>query len=350
MMLSRHEPEAAPVGTKAGLPILVHAPLRRDAELICEVVRERGHEAHVVVSADALPERLEKHDAVLVCTQEGLTRGLRERLEAALSGQPAWSRLPLVLILDRALDNVGAMPEIAPLMVAGDVIVLHRPMRPLAFTTALDAALASRRRQLEIRDHLRLQEELKRELHHRVKNALTTFLAIYRISLRQSRDLEELDRRFGERAEALVAVQTLLDDRRGASGDIRGVAEAVLAPYFGGSPPRITLEGPDRPVSRRFAFAVSLILNELATNAAKYGGLVTKDGRVAISWAVEGEDFRLDWRESGGPAVERPERTGYGTRFIETSARGLRATSAFDFRPQGLHFSMAGPATALEGE
>lgn len=70
--------------------------------------------------------------------------------------------------------------------------------------------------------------------------------------------------------------------------------------------------------------SLSLMLHELATNAAKYGALSTAEGRVSVAWELGdqgGEPHcRLRWSEAGGPAVAPPTRTGFGSRLI---GRGL---------------------------
>jgi two-component sensor histidine kinase len=63
-----------------------------------------------------------------------------------------------------------------------------------------------------------------------------------------------------------------------------------------------------------------MTLHELATNAAKYGALSTRDGRVAISSArdVNGASrLHICWSELAGPAVREPQRRGFGVRLIE---------------------------------
>src|SRR3546814_1202454 len=65
--------------------------------------------------------------------------------------------------------------------------------------------------------------------------------------------------------------------------------------------------------------SLSLVLHELATNAAKYGALSVSGGRVQVSWQVEDANgqLRIKWAESGGPPVTPPATTGYGTRLIQ---------------------------------
>jgi two-component sensor histidine kinase len=71
------------------------------------------------------------------------------------------------------------------------------------------------------------------------------------------------------------------------------------------------------------ALALAMALQELSTNAVKYGALSNATGEVRISWAVQrsdaGERFLLQWEETGGPVVQAPKRRGFGSRLIERS-------------------------------
>jgi two-component sensor histidine kinase len=89
------------------------------------------------------------------------------------------------------------------------------------------------------------------------------------------------------------------------------------------------------------ALALAMALQELATNAVKYGALSNQAGQVRIGWgAPSGEAGRrlvLTWEESGGPPVAAPTRRGFGTRLIERSlAQDLGAEVAIEFVPGGL--------------
>ena len=48
----------------------------------------------------------------------------------------------------------------------------------------------------------------------------------------------------------------------------------------------------------------ALVLHELATNAAKYGGLKADAGSVQVSWRREGDQLVLTWQERGGTAID----------------------------------------------
>ena len=60
-------------------------------------------------------------------------------------------------------------------------------------------------------------------------------------------------------------------------------------------------------------------------------------GRVELVWTVgEGEDrlLRMAWRESGGPPVRAPERTGMGSQLLKRQ-RGLDAVE-LRWHPRGV--------------
>ena len=68
---------------------------------------------------------------------------------------------------------------------------------------------------------------------------------------------------------------------------------------------------------------LGLSLNELATNAVKYGALSVPDGSIRLSWDVEHERERpmlsLVWTEENGPEIAKPDYEGFGTGLIRHS-------------------------------
>jgi two-component sensor histidine kinase len=73
----------------------------------------------------------------------------------------------------------------------------------------------------------------------------------------------------------------------------------------------------------RMALSMALAVNELATNATKYGSLSAQSGRVEVSWRIGAEadgaepELSWTWHESGGPPVVPPQRRGFGSVLIE---------------------------------
>jgi two-component sensor histidine kinase len=91
----------------------------------------------------------------------------------------------------------------------------------------------------------------------------------------------------------------------------------------------------------RTVLAIAMALQELATNAVKYGALSNATGIVRIAWNVAtkqgGTRLSLSWQEAGGPPVMPPTRRGFGSRLIERGlARDLGGAVALTFAPTGV--------------
>ena len=91
-----------------------------------------------------------------------------------------------------------------------------------------------------------------------------------------------------------------------------------LAPYMGNN---TDVDGPDLILSPDAGQALSMVLHELATNAAKHGALSTTNGRVSVRWnRVRNGNadpcLCIKWRETGGPTVQIPRISSYGTEAI----------------------------------
>lgn len=96
-----------------------------------------------------------------------------------------------------------------------------------------------------------------------------------------------------------------------ASAPLRDVISHSLEPHDPGG--QIMREGHDLAIGSRSAVALSLMLHELATNAAKYGALSAADGRVRLSWTIDGDHLNLHWHETDGPPVTAPNAKGFGS-------------------------------------
>jgi two-component sensor histidine kinase len=107
--------------------------------------------------------------------------------------------------------------------------------------------------------------------------------------------------------------------------------------------------GPRVLLPRHQITPVCLILHELATNAVKHGALSSPAGQVRCGWrhdgdAARGRRLRLSWTEQGGPGVQTPTGTGFGTRLIEfATTHELHGQAELTFAPAGLQAEIAFP-------
>jgi len=86
-------------------------------------------------------------------------------------------------------------------------------------------------------------------------------------------------------------------------------------------------------------------LHELATNAAKYGALSSKKGRVELSWDVSAGITMLRWKETGGPAATQPQRLGLGLQMIRSGLQShVGGQASFEWSQAGLVCNLAVPS------
>jgi two-component sensor histidine kinase len=190
------------------------------------------------------------------------------------------------------------------------------------------------------------QNFLTAELQHRVKNMLSTVMAIANRTFRG--DAHDAPRHvFASRLMALSQAHDALTssdwDRAGILGIVRG---ALQTQQLGED--KVAVHGPDLNLNPKQALALALAVNELATNASKYGALSKPSGRVDVSWTWQehGDNgtFEFIWRETGGPAVVAPIREGFGTRVIKSSlADDFGGTVELSYEPAGLVCTLTAP-------
>lgn len=193
-------------------------------------------------------------------------------------------------------------------------------------------------------EHLRL---MVNELNHRVKNSLATVQAIAAQTLRRDEIPHDVRDALTERLLALAKAHDVLTDENWSGASLRDIAHQAAAPYeHAGGERRFVLFGPPVNLPPKSAIAMALAFHELATNAAKYGALSEPGGQVRIAWSTEKRDggrtrLQLCWQETGGPSVEPPTKTGFGTRLIERGlAAELPGVIRLDYRPSGLVCTM----------
>jgi len=90
---------------------------------------------------------------------------------------------------------------------------------------------------------------------------------------------------------------------------------------------------------------MALLFHELATNAAKYGALSLSSGKISAKWSHSDAVLQIEWRESDGPIVSRPTRSGFGTRLFLRSLEQFDGKVEAAFEPTGLVCTLRIPLT-----
>ncbi|MDY0957197.1 PAS domain-containing protein [Sphingomonas sp. CFBP8993] len=198
------------------------------------------------------------------------------------------------------------------------------------------------------RDHTELQKSreqqqlLNGELAHRIKNTMSVVQAIANQTLGKAEDREAVAA-FGKRLGALASAHDALTHDHWSAAKLGDVARGALETF---GEDRFALAGPEVTIGPRATLALTLMLHELATNAAKYGALTVPDGKVTVNWAVhrEGDQdvLHLGWAERGGPPAVEPTRKGFGSRIIRMGLSGSGGVK-LRYEAQGLTMEASAP-------
>ena len=169
------------------------------------------------------------------------------------------------------------------------------------------------------------QELLLREMNHRVKNLFSVTTSIVNLNARTASTVSELAESVTKRLGALGRSHslTMANYMQSADSKFFELANAVLVPYENAGKARISLRGTDFTVASRFVTPISLLVHELATNAAKYGSLSNEAGRLHIEATSFDGTVKIIWTETGGPKPELSGVQGFGSRLIEATLAQL---------------------------
>jgi PAS domain S-box-containing protein len=190
------------------------------------------------------------------------------------------------------------------------------------------------------------------ELNHRVRNTLAIVNAIATQTLKHTRSIQEFQAAFGGRIMALAKTHTLLATSKWSASTLHDLIVQQLEPFAKDRMESLAVAGPTLLVNPKQALTLSLVIHELAANAAKYGALSLPTGRIEVRWQIEPDrKLRLTWRELDGPPVAPPTRRGFGTQLIEFNiAHEFGGEASFDYRPEGVQCVLTIPLRGQRDE
>jgi PAS domain S-box-containing protein len=197
------------------------------------------------------------------------------------------------------------------------------------------------------------REFLNAELDHRVKNALATVSAVVSHSWQGSRSVASFVAALEGRIRSMATTHELLSARRWRGISLAELARHELAPYATSS--NTEINGPEVILKSEAAQVMAMVFHELATNAAKYGALSTKEGCVSIRWDrwLDGQPPRLvfEWKEFGGPPVVAPDKSSFGTSTIrDLIPYEFGGTVSLVLAPEGVRCRVELPADWLSSD
>jgi two-component system CheB/CheR fusion protein len=194
-------------------------------------------------------------------------------------------------------------------------------------------------------EHQRL---LLDELQHRVKNILATVGSLASRMARTSRTVEEFQTAFLERIGSMGRIHDLLVQSAWKGASLQSLVEVAVEPFTGPGGKNVVLTGPNVTLSADPAGTIGMVLNELATNASKYGALSVAEGSVDVAWQlIQGtgeQKVQLTWVEKNGPAVRPDSGAGFGTALITRSVEyELQGSASLTFAAEGLRCTIEFP-------
>jgi PAS domain S-box-containing protein len=190
---------------------------------------------------------------------------------------------------------------------------------------------------------------LLNELNHRVKNTLATVQSIASQTLRTASSTRAAQEAIESRLFALSRAHDVLTRENWEGAWIREVVGHAMQPFQNVAQNRIHCHGDEVRLPPNTTLALAMALQELATNAVKYGALSNEAGTVEIAWRVDHTrdvpHLLLKWEEKDGPPVVPPSRRGFGTRLVERSlAQGhLGGAARIDFAASGVVCTIDAP-------
>jgi len=241
-----------------------------------------------------------------------------------------------------------------PIVIADEVVAVLEFFSPVPVAPDPNLLLSARTmgdqvgRVIErrrVQDH---QALLLAELDHRARNMLAVVMAMAAQTARATTSIDEFKTSFFSRLNAFSRAYGLLTAKNWRPTSLESLVTALAEPHLGKDRPQLEISGSPLMLPPKMALAMSMILHELLTNAAKYGALSTKTGAISLTSGLErrpkGDIARLEWRERGVPGLVAPAGFGFGTKLIETSIRhelGGHVTTTYG--PDGVEYTFEFP-------
>ncbi len=144
--------------------VLLHAPTSNDAPLTAKFLTQAGLVVRICAEVqDFFDEDVSECGAILI-SEEALGDISMPFLLKALSDQPPWSDIPVIIITTGGEANRMRLQRLAIFGSGGNVSLLERPFRRGTLISTVEAALRARKRQFEVRNLVQALQESENKL------------------------------------------------------------------------------------------------------------------------------------------------------------------------------------------
>lgn len=166
------------------IPVLVFAPFGKDAALVQRVLAQSAFNVSTLTTLQELGNAISEDAGAAVITEEVLQNGAISTLASRISAQPPWSDFPIIVLTGSGLSTATTESAVRSRAPLGNITLLERPLRPVTLISAVRSALLARRRQYEVRDHLRERQDAEQALR-RAQYALESLVEQRTAALRR---------------------------------------------------------------------------------------------------------------------------------------------------------------------
>lgn len=226
------------------LDVIVLAPFGKDAQLIEKVLCSSGTDVRTVSRVREIVDLVPESGGVAIISEEALAVDEIRLLAEKIDGQPAWSDFPLIVLTGGGMSTAATENAVRSRAPLGNVTLLERPLRAATMVSIVRSSLTARRRQYEIRDHLR-ERKLAEEALRQARDTLEVIVeqrtaALRQLSTKLLRAQDEERRRIARElhdslgqylAAAKINLDTLsftLDNRREDLADIQDLIDRAI--------------------------------------------------------------------------------------------------------------------------
>jgi signal transduction histidine kinase len=145
-------PRPSPVaGSNPGGRVLMLLPTVRDGQITSSILTNAGMVPVLCTSMPELASQIQVGAAAVLLTEEAIISNQFQQVLDVLNTQPAWSDLPIILMIGGRSPSANAARVLQSLR---NVTLLERPAPTRSVVSAVMAAVRARLRQYQIRDQL----------------------------------------------------------------------------------------------------------------------------------------------------------------------------------------------------
>jgi signal transduction histidine kinase/ActR/RegA family two-component response regulator len=150
--------------TVTNTPVLILAPIGRDASASAELLLRVGISSHACKDFAELTMRLALDVGAILVAEEALFNVDTSALFDWVAQQPAWSDLPFVVLTSHVEHPTVTAWRQRLVTSLRNVSLLERPVQAITLTSAVQAAVRARLRQFELRVQIEARERAAAQL------------------------------------------------------------------------------------------------------------------------------------------------------------------------------------------